>query len=184
MLNLKTSVPLIALFILLSQTNLFAQSTSTKPDERGYIIRVGDKCPDFMLTLADGNTISTNDFKGKVVMLQFTASWCIVCKREMPYIERDIQQLYKDRNDFILIGIDRDEPLEKVQAFSKEMKITYPLAPDPGAKIFQLFAEKDAGVTRNIIIDRDGTILFLTRLFEEKEFETMKSVIAEALAKP
>ncbi len=136
------------------------------------------------MTLADGRVVDSKDFAGKVVMLQFTASWCIVCKKEMPHIESDIQQKYKDRNDFILIGIDRDEPLEKVQAFAKEMNITYPLSLDPGAEIFQLFAAKEAGVTRNVIIGRDGKIIFLTRLYEEQEFESMKRIIAEALSKP
>jgi peroxiredoxin len=74
--------------------------------------------------------------------------------------------------------------LDKVQTFAKEMNITYPLALDPGAELFQLFAQKEAGVTRNIVIGRDGKIIYLTRLFEEQEFESMKKVIADALAKP
>jgi hypothetical protein len=61
------------------------------------------------------------------------------------------------------------------------MKITYPLALDPGADIFGLFAEKKAGVTRNVIIDRDGRIIFLTRLFERQEFDEMKKVIFNEL---
>jgi len=48
------------------------------------------------------------------------------------------------------------------------MKITYPLAPDPGAGVFSLYALKEAGITRNVIIDRQGKIAFLTRLYEEK----------------
>lgn len=175
------------IFLLLALNNslIAQQQTPTgELDNRGYIVKVGDLCPSFTMTLADGRTLSSKDFIGKVVMLQFTASWCIVCKREMPHIERDIQQLYKDRNDFILVGIDRDEPLDKVQTFAEEMNITYPLALDPGAELFQLFAQKEAGVTRNIVIGRDGKIIYLTRLFEEQEFESMKKVIADALAKP
>ena len=48
------------------------------------------------------------------------------------------------------------------------MKTTYPLALDPGAKIFSLFVDKDSGVTRNVVINKEGEIVFLTRLFEEK----------------
>jgi hypothetical protein len=54
---------------------------------------------------------------------------------------------------------------------------------DPGAEIFSLFALKEAGVTRNVIIDRDGKIIFLTRLFEQEEFDHMKTVIFAELAK-
>jgi hypothetical protein len=57
-----------------------------------------------------------------------------------------------------------------------------PLALDPGADIFGLYADKEAGVTRNVIIDRSGKIIFLTRLYERKEFEEMKRVIFQELA--
>ena len=64
------------------------------------------------------------------------------------------------------------------------MAVTYPLALDPGADIFGLFAVKEAGVTRNVIIDRSGKIIFLTRLFDKEEFDRMKKVIfAELTAK-
>ena len=118
------------------------------------------------------------DLKGKVAVLQFTASWCSVCRKEMPHLEKDVWQKFKDK-DFILIGVDRDEPLDVVQKFKDEMKITYPMALDPGANIFALFADREAGVTRNIVLDQKGRIVFLSRLFEEKEFKAMISKIEE-----
>jgi peroxiredoxin len=63
------------------------------------------------------------------------------------------------------------------------MKITYPLALDPGGKIFYTFAAKGAGVTRNVIIDRSGKIVYMTRLFKEEEFNEMKEVIDILLEK-
>jgi peroxiredoxin len=99
----------------------------------------------------------------------------------MPIIEEEIWQKQKN-NGLLLIGIDRDEPLETVIAFGEKMKITYPLALDPGAEIFSLFAHKKSGVTRNVIIDKDGNIAFLTRLFNKEEFNEMKSVINQLLS--
>ncbi len=113
-------------------------------------------------------------------MLQFTASWCSVCRREMPYIEKDIVQGLKS-DDLVVIGIDRDEPIEKVIKFAKDMKITYPLALDPGAEIFGLFAHKQSGVTRNVIIDTKGKIAHLTRLFTMEEFNAMVEKIKTLL---
>ena len=110
-------------------------------------------------------------------MLQFTASWCSVCRKEMPFIERDIWQKNKDNKNFVLVGVDLDEPLEKVVNFQKEIKVTYPLALDPGGKIFGLIAEKKAGVTRNIILDKTGKIVYMTRLYKEDEFAEMVKVI-------
>jgi peroxiredoxin len=99
----------------------------------------------------------------------------------MPHIEKDIW-LAKKGAGLKVIGIDRDEPLDKVLKFKKDIGVTYPLALDPGAGIFSLFALKEAGVTRNVVIDRTGKIIFLTRLYDEKEFSSMKEVIFKALS--
>ncbi len=88
----------------------------------------------------------------------------------------------KKRAGLIVIGIDRDEPVDKVVKFKKDIAVTYPLALDPDADIFGLYALKEAGVTRNVIIDRSGKIVFLTRLFDRKEFDEMKKAIFRELA--
>jgi peroxiredoxin len=147
------------------------------PVDYGYIVKIGDKAPEFSTTLYDGKKISSAGFKGKIVMLQFTASWCSVCRKEMPFIEKDIWQKHKSNKDFVLIGVDLDEPAEKVKKFREDIKVTYPLALDPGGNIFGLFAEKKAGVTRNVILDKTGKIVYMTRLYKEEEFAEMVKVI-------
>ena len=144
--------------------------------DRGYIVSVGDMAPDFEMEFTDGQKTKLSELRGKIVILQFTASWCSVCRLEMPHLEKDVWQKYKDQN-VLLIGVDRDEPLETVIAFQKKIGTTYPLALDPGANIFGLFANKEAGVTRNVVIDKTGKIVFLTRLFEEEEYQEMLSVL-------
>lgn len=161
-----------------SSSDLLAKvATRDIPAEYGYSVKVGDKVPEFVTELATGGKISTNDLKGKVAMIQFTASWCSVCRKEMPHIESDIWQKHKDNKDFVLIGIDIDEPKDKVIGFGKDMKVTYPLTLDPGKEIFSMFTTPKAGVTRNIIVDKDGTIIYLTRLYNEDEFKEMCDVI-------
>ena len=152
----------ISIFFILS-TFLFA-------DDRGYIVEVGDMAPDFEMEFTDGQKTKLSQFRGQIV------SWCSVCRLEMPHLEKDVWQKYKDQN-VLLIGVDRDEPLETVIAFQKKIGTTYPLALDPGANIFGLFANKEAGVTRNVVIDKTGKIVFLTRLFEEQEYQEMLSVL-------
>ena len=144
--------------------------------DRGYIVEVGDMVPDFEMEFTDGQKTKLSELRGKIVILQFTASWCSVCRLEMPHLEKDVWQKYKDQN-VLLIGVDRDEPLETVIAFKKKIGTTYPLVLDPGANIFGLFANKEAGVTRNVVIDKTGKIVFLTRLFEEEEYQEMLSVL-------
>ena len=155
----------------------------TQNDDRGYIVKVGDKAPDITITYTDGTRKKLSDFRGKIVMLQFTASWCGVCRKEMPFIEKDIWLKHKNNPNFALIGIDRDEPLDKVLAFAKATGVTYPLGLDPGADIFAKYALRDSGITRNVLIDRDGKIVKLTRLYNEEEFTSLVQKIDEMLKK-
>ena len=152
------------------------------PDSVGYIVKVGDVAPDFEMQLTDGTKQKLSDLRGKVVMLQFTASWCGVCRKEMPFIEKDIWLKHKENPNFALIGIDRDEPLETVIEFGKKTGITYPMALDPGADIFAKYADRQAGITRNVLIDKDGKIVMLTRLYNEEEFAALCKKIDEMLA--
>jgi peroxiredoxin len=171
-MNKKNFLLLVALFWT---STLFCQV-----DPRGYIVKTGDKAPDFSTTLDTGEAFSLKANRGKVIMLQFTASWCGVCRKEMPHIEKDIWQKHKDKG-LIVVGIDRDEPLETLKKFSRETGITYPLALDPNADIFGLFAEKKAGVTRNVLINKEGEIVLLTRLFNEEEFARLVQKIDELM---
>lgn len=174
------------IIILLAVISFSACKTESKEvtvDERGYIVKVGDKAPVFEFKNTKGEIIKSSDLKGKVVMLQFTASWCGVCIKEMPFIESEIWAKYKDNPNFALFGVDRDEPLETVKTFAEKTGVTYPLVLDPSANVFGLFADKSAGVTRNVIIGQDGKIKLMTRLFNREEFDEMKKVIDELLNK-
>lgn len=168
------------LLILFTAIYAFPQQKTVYKDD--YLVKVGDMAPDFAINEAGGKSYKLSDLRGKVVMLQFTASWCSVCRQEMPFIEKEIWVAGK-ASGLAVIGIDRDEPVDKVNKFSSDMKITYPLALDPGADIFALYALREAGVTRNVIIDRSGRIIFLTRLFTREEFDRMKTAIFAELSK-
>lgn len=158
------------------------EATINQPDSVGYIVRLGEVAPDFEMELTDGQKVKLSDLRGKVVMLQFTASWCGVCRKEMPFIEKDIWQNHKDNAQFALYGIDRDEPLETVKAFAEKTGVTYPLGLDPGADIFAKYADRKAGITRNVLIDKEGKIVMLTRLYNEEEFASLCKKIDEMLA--
>ena len=169
--------------LLISLGILFFYSCTGQHEnkDRGYIVNIGDTAPDFKMELVSGEKVSLSQYNGKVVMLQFTASWCGVCRREMPYIEEEIWQVLKDNDNFALLAIDRDEPRETVIAYSNKVGISYPIGLDPGADIFTRYAEREAGITRNVIINREGKIIFLTRMFDKKEFNEMKEVIFKEL---
>ena len=172
---------IISLFFFCALLNISLWSQESVY-EHHFLVKIGDKAPDFTAKLSDGTTFKLSDQLGKVVMLQFTASWCGVCRKEMPYIEKDIWQPLKEK-DFVLLGVDYKESATKTIYFSNQMKITYPLAIDSTGDIFHLFSKEGAGVTRNVIIDKTGRIIQLTRLFDIPEFEAMKKVIFQAVDK-
>ena len=102
----------LVLFLVVSEAN----SQHVEPADRGYIVEVGDKAPDVTLRMTTGEILKLSDLRDKIVVLQFTASWCSVCRKEMPHLEKEVWQQLKDK-DFLLIGVDYDEPLAKVDAF-------------------------------------------------------------------
>lgn len=169
---------LISLLVLFCSTTLFAQN-----DNYQYKVKVGDIAPDFEMSLPSGERVRLSSLRGKIVMLQFTASWCGVCRKEMPHIEKEIWQKHKNNPNFALYGIDREEPAETVIKFAKATGVTYPIGLDPNGSIFTSYAEPEAGITRNIIIDKDGRIVMLTRLFKPEEFNEMISLIDSLLSK-
>ena len=172
---------LAVLLMLLAVTTQAQSPVKEIPADYGYIVKIGQQVPEFTLETTDGKSVPVSSLRGKVVMLQFTASWCSVCRKEMPHIEADIWKKYKNNPNFALYGIDLDEPKDVVEKYAKDIPVTYPLTLDPKGGIFYQFAEKNAGVTRNIIIDKTGRIVYMTRLYKEEEFQEMKKVIAELL---
>ena len=153
---------------------MFFLSCNNKSKEisRGYSIKVGDEAPKIDLELLNGQLLTNENLKGKVVVIQFTASWCSVCIKEMPHLEKEVWQKFKN-DDFLLVGVDLKEELNIVESFIQETKVTYPFAIDKDGSFFESFTNLGAGVTRNIVIDKSGKISFLTRLFDPKEFQDM-----------
>lgn len=89
--------------------------------------------PDFTLNAPDGKKISLKDFRGKVVLLNFWASWCVPCREEMPAMEK-LYQEYKQKNFTVFAIAVKDRKQDAID-FVKELKITYPIALDPDAKV-------------------------------------------------
>ena len=162
--------------------------TSYSQDNRGYIVSLHEQAPNFTIPLSEGELFELEQYKGKVIMIQFTASWCSVCLKEMPFIEKEIWQKHQENNEFILFGLAKDtkqrpQNEEQIELMINRTGASYPIIRDVNSNIFHLFAEEKAGVTRNIIIDKNGNIAFMTRLFERDEFNEMKKVINKLLNK-
>ncbi len=94
---------------------------------------VGRPAPSFTLALLDGRTIRLEDFRGKVVFLNFWASWCAPCRVEAPMLEAAWRQLAA--SDVVFIGVNTQDEEERARAFVQEFGLTYPNGRDPGGRI-------------------------------------------------
>jgi peroxiredoxin len=101
--------------------------------------------PAFSLATPDGKKISLKDFRGKLVLLNFWASWCEPCREEMPAMEK-LYQEYKAEN-FVVLAVAVKDRKQDALNFVKELKITYPVALDPDAQVGGLYGAWGLPVT-------------------------------------
>lgn len=110
---------------------------------------------DFTLTDLQGKSWTLKDLHGKVVLVNFWATWCPPCRKEMP----DLEALYKRFQDqgFVILAISEDEETDKVKPFIAERKISYPILLDPGQKVNNLFQVD--GIPKSFVYDRNGKLV-------------------------
>ena len=109
---------------------------------------------DFTLTELGGKTWTLKEQRGKVVVLNFWATWCPPCRKEMPDLETLYQQ-FKDQG-LVILAIS-DEEAGKVQPFIAQQKVTYPVLLDPGRKVNELFQIE--GIPKTFVYDRNGKLV-------------------------
>lgn len=136
--------------LVLRNTRGTNEGTSTV---RRKPLTAGSVAPDFSLNRLDGEALSLSQFKGKPVVINFWASWCVPCKEEMPLLEKNAQT-YKDQVAFL--GINVQESDATAAQFVKETGITFPVVLDINAKTADLYFVR--GYPTTFFIDAAGDI--------------------------
>lgn len=152
----------------------------TAGDVKGSIVKIGDDVPSFSITTTEGAEFSTEKLKGKVILVNFFATWCPPCVAELPHVETELWQKYKDRG-LALVAVGQGHSTEEVAAFKKTNKLTLPMAADPQNEVFAKFGV--GPIPRNIVIGADGKIVFQSVGFSEAEFAQMVRAIQLELIK-
>jgi peroxiredoxin len=111
--------------------------------------------PDFTLPTTDGQQVSLQQYRGKVVFLNFWATWCIPCREEMPALER-LHQTYQTQ-DLAIISIDLKESADQVKVFFQKHSLSFPALLDQNGSVFRDYLV--AGMPTTYLIGRDGTML-------------------------
>lgn len=164
--------------LLLITTLLLAPSMTAQKMES--LTSVGQMMPSFQVTDIGGQLFDLDALRGKVVLVNFWATWCGPCRTEIPRIEEEIWKINKSDN-FVVIGISREEEPEKVTKFAAEQKMTYRVAADPDRKIYKRFAT--AGIPRTYLVDAKGKIVYQSLGYTERDFEELKKVLTRVLSR-
>jgi len=142
--------------------------------------KVGDRMPAITVQEVSGSTFSLAREQGKVVVVNFWATWCPPCRAEMPLLEKEIWEKYKSRPDFAMIAIAREQSQQTIADFQKHHPFTYPLAYDPHRAVYARFA--DSGIPRTYVVDRHGKIVFQSLGYEPGDVGALDKAIEKALA--
>ncbi len=144
---------LFGLFGLLACFSSEGNSKEEKWDIRKQSVEV--KAPDFVLEDLKGNQVMLSDYKGKAVLLVFTATWCPYCRAEIPHLKK-IYSKYNAKG-LEIIYIDIQESREKVSSFMTKHNIPFKTLLDKDGKVAYLFGVR--GIPTKFLISKDGTIL-------------------------
>lgn len=134
---------------------------------------VGQRAPEFTLTTFDGKTYTTENLAGKVVVLNFWASWCKPCEQEADELE-EAWRYYQPRGDVLFLGVAWTDTDKKSLEYMQKFGITYPNGPDLGTRLAQRY--RITGVPETYVIDQNG-ILASVKLFPYASVQEIKAAI-------
>ncbi|MHC8947469.1 TlpA family protein disulfide reductase [Sphingobacterium hungaricum] len=169
-----TRIILTAVLFLMS-FGLFAQESGE------WRVSKGQQGPAFEVVDQSGNRMTSESLKGKVVLINFFATWCPPCRQELPRLQKEIYDKNKDRSDFEVMVLAREEGWDKLNPFIQSNSYTFPIYPDLNRGVYGLFAENT--IPRNVVLDKEGKIIYLSIGFSDKEFDKLIKTIDKELNK-
>jgi peroxiredoxin len=179
-------VVMAILAIVLCAALLFGGSFTAKAQnnrptpEQATIVKDGQKAPNFEVQMFDGSTVKLSDLKGKVVLLNFWATWCPPCRAELARVEKDIIEKFKGE-PFVFIPVSRGEKKETVAAFREKMGYTFPMGLDTDGRVYAEYAQ--TYIPRNFLIDKNGVVVKASVGYDEAEFAELIKLIEREIKK-
>lgn len=169
---------IVALVIAIFMMPACGSSKSASDAEAATLVTAGDVAPDFTVEMLDGGNLSLSSLRGKVVLVNFWATWCPPCRQELKRVQKDLIDRFADR-DFVFLPISRGEERDVVAAFRDKNQYTFPLGLDPTQSIYDRYALNF--IPRNFLIGRDGIVVTSTVGYDAEEFNALIQTIEKTL---
>lgn len=173
-------VAVAAAIVLLPSCGSRTQKQAEEDIEATTLVGEGDAAPDFTVEMIDGSRVSLSALRGKVVLVNFWATWCPPCREELTHVQTELIDRFAGR-DFVFLPISRGEERDAVEAFRKQTGYTFPMGLDPDREVYDRYASNY--IPRNFLIGPDGKVIAATVGFDEEEFAELLDTIERTLEK-
>lgn len=177
-------VILLGVFLWLpsgSGTTAEAEPAETEAEDEyaaTTLVHAGDQAPDFTVEMFDGSRLTLSAQRGKVVLLNFWATWCPPCREELTHVQSELIDRFAGR-PFLFLPVSRGEERATVEAFREKTGYTFPMGLDPDLAVYNLYASNY--IPRNFLIDAAGKVVKTTIGFEADEFAELIETIEKTL---
>lgn len=152
---------------------------SCKAQDDGDIVKVGDKMPAFTIVSDNGQQLSSASLKGKVVLVNFFATWCPPCQKELAEVQKTLWPKYKDNKNFALLVIGREHTDADLSKYNEKKGFTFPLYPDKNRSIYGAFAKNL--IPRSYLVDKSGKVIYTSKGYNDEDFASLMKAIETAL---
>lgn len=152
--------------------------TAQQDIEATTLIHAGDVAPDFTVEMLDGSRVTLSALRGKVVLVNFWATWCPPCRQEMSHLQKDVIDRFAGK-DLVVLPISRGEERNTVEAFIKKMGYTFPIGLDGDQSIYKKYASNY--IPRSVVVGKDGKVVYVAVGYDEEIAKAIDNAIAEAL---
>ena len=171
---------LLVILLLPGCGNRNSKQDAGNDTETTTLVKAGDMVPDVTVTMFDVSKVSLEQLRGKVVLLNFWATWCPPCREELTHVQAEIIDRFAGR-PFVFLPVSRGEERETVAAFREKTGYDFPMGLDSNRTVYDHFASNY--IPRNFLIGPDGKVLLASVGYDEEEFQELIRSIEEALAK-